>query len=105
MIVATVAFGMGIDNADVRFVMHHALPHSLEGYYQETGRAWRDGLESHCVLYYNFADKARINALIVKGEGMWEKKENQLGKLRQVVQYCENKYDCRRHLVLQYFGE
>lgn len=103
IIVATIAFGMGIDKPDVRLIVHYTFPKTLEGYYQEIGRAGRDGLASDCVMFYSFADKMKHEYFINQAADINEK-NRLLVKLNQIIKYCECE-DCRRKFVLAYFGE
>lgn len=104
IIVATNAFGMGIDKSDVRYVVHFNMPKDLEGYYQEAGRAGRDGLPGECLLLFNPEDITINEELIRRGDNGWEYQQQERRLLEQMKGYCRTP-GCLRNYVLNYFGE
>ena len=104
VMVATIAFGMGIDKPDVRFVVHMDLPKSVEAYYQETGRAGRDGLPSEALLLFGIEDAGKMRSMIEGGEGDEKRKAVERRKLDALVGFCASA-KCRRQMLLGYFGE
>jgi bloom syndrome protein len=106
IIIATIAFGMGINKKDVRFVIHYSMPKSLEGYVQECGRAGRDQERAECILYYAYGDRKRNDFFIITNQGSSGSRKNEnIHALYAILDYCEEPYLCRRKMQLNFLGE
>lgn len=103
VMIATNAFGMGIDKSNIRYIIHFTIPKNIEGYYQEIGRAGRDGLSAKCYLFFNRADIRTLEYLIYTTVQL-NRKEIEIKKLQQMIDFCETK-ECLRAFILRYFGE
>ena len=103
VMIATNAFGMGIDKSNIRYIIHFTIPKNIEGYYQEIGRAGRDGLSAKCYLFFNRADIRTLEYLIYTTVQL-NRKEIEIKKLQQMIDFCETK-ECLRAVILRYFGE